>query len=261
MKKLKKLKVVIIMMPINSNNIKITSYYGNRSYIYQGRQVNDFHRGIDLIGGSDILACEDGIVTSISNVGEQFGRACYVRLKHNNGINSLYYHLKSGSVCVSVGQHVKKGDKLGIMGATGQATGIHLHFQLDYGNSASSINPYDYLFNGVDLFKNENNLSQYSDNELADMVIQGKFGNGEQRKNALGNRYNNVQNIVNLKLNTQEKHESFDLLDAVRKTIRGDYGNGEQRKNTLGSHYNEVQNQVNLNYKNGTTNWNNIRLY
>ena len=47
----------------------------------------------------------------------------------------------------------------------------------------------------------------------------------------------------------------------VRKTIRGDYGNGQARKNALGKYYDEVQKQVNLNFKNGTTSWNNIKLY
>ena len=52
-----------------------------------------------------------------------------------------------------------------------------------------------------------------------------------------------------------------DILLMVKKTIRGDYGNGNTRKNALGKYYDEVQHQVNLNYKYGTTNWNNIKLY
>lgn len=52
-----------------------------------------------------------------------------------------------------------------------------------------------------------------------------------------------------------------DILLVVKKTIRGDYGNGQARKQKLGKYYNEVQHQVNLNYKNGTTRWDNIKLY
>lgn len=52
-----------------------------------------------------------------------------------------------------------------------------------------------------------------------------------------------------------------DILLMVKKTIRGDYGNGQTRKNKLGKYYNEVQHQVNLNYKNGTTRWDNVKLY
>ena len=53
----------------------------------------------------------------------------------------------------------------------------------------------------------------------------------------------------------------MNILDLVKKTIRGDFGNGDARKNALGSNYAEVQRQVNLNFQNGTTSWDNIRLY
>lgn len=52
-----------------------------------------------------------------------------------------------------------------------------------------------------------------------------------------------------------------DLLDLVRRTIRGDFGNGQDRVNALGDNYAEVQRQVNLNYANGTTRWDNVRIY
>ena len=54
---------------------------------------------------------------------------------------------------------------------------------------------------------------------------------------------------------------TVDLLDLVRRTIRGDFGNGQDRVNALGEYYDEVQRQVNLNYANGTTRWDNVRLY
>ena len=206
-------------VPMNSENIRITSYYGNRQYYYQGKLIKDFHNGIDLVpspcNNNEILAFADGIVTSVQKTGTQFGTGCYVRLKHSNGLYTLYYHLKSGSVCVNVGDEVIKGQKLGIIGTTGQSTGIHLHFQIDKGNSSTSINPYDYLFNGKEFISDtlKNELSKYSDEELAN------------------------------------------------KVIRGDYGNGQARKNALGNYYDEVQKQVNLNFKNGTTSWNNIKLY
>lgn len=160
------------MYPVKTNNLKVTSYYGNRQYYYQGKLVKDFHRGIDLVGGSEIIAFADGIVTSICNKGEQYGTGCYVRLKHNNGWQTLYYHLKSGSVCVKVGQSVKKGEKLGIMGTTGQSTGVHLHFQIDKGSSATAINPYDYVFNNKELVGDTStNTSSSNKFKIGDNVI------------------------------------------------------------------------------------------
>ena len=211
----------MMKVPINSENIKITSRYGNRKYYYQGKLIKDFHNGIDLVpspcNNNEILAFADGVVTSMQKTGRQYGTGCYVRIKHSNGLYTLYYHLKSGTICVNVGDKVKKGQKLGIIGTTGKSTGIHLHFQIDKGSSKTSINPYDYLFNNK-------------------IFIEEK-----------------AQDI--------SKVNKPNILLMVKKTIRGDYGNGQTRKNKLGKYYNEVQHQVNLNYKNGTTRWDNIKLY
>ena len=57
------------------------------------------------------------------------------------------------------------------------------------------------------------------------------------------------------------RYDEGSLLLLVKMTIRGDFGNGEERKQKLGGRYTEVQRQVNLNYANGTTNWDNIRIY
>ena len=212
---------MMMKVPINSENIKITSRYGNRKYYYQGKLIKDFHNGIDLVpspcNNNEILAFADGVVTSMQKTGRQYGTGCYVRIKHSNGLYTLYYHLKSGTICVNVGDKVKKGQKLGIIGTTGKSTGTHLHFQIDKGSSKTSINPYDYLFNDK-------------------IFIEEK-----------------AQDIP--------KVNKPNILLMVKKTIRGDYGNDQTRKNALGKYYNEVQHQVNLNYKNGTTRWDNVKLY
>ena len=109
-------------------------------------------------------------------------------------------------------------------------------------------------------------ISNKSVDELAREVIAGKYGNGDARKSALGSRYSEVQSKVNEILNgnkpiSQPSTPSVDILTLVKKTIRGDFGNGQARRNALGSNYDEVQRQVNLNIKNGTTRWDNIKLY
>lgn len=259
------------MLPIKTNSVRVSSPYGNRQYYYQGKLVKDFHSGIDLVpigctGNEEILAFEDGVVTGVQKIGKQYGTACYVRIKHDNGMYTLYYHLKSNSIVVNVGDRVARGQKLGIIGTTGISTGIHLHFQIDYGNSNSSINPYDYVFNGKEFLSHtpQEDLSKYSDEELAKMVWQGKFGNGEERKQRLGARYSVVQCLVNQGVGKNEKpkeESNVDILTMVKKTIRGDYGNGEERKQKLGKYYDEVQHQVNLNLRDGRTRWDNIKLY
>ncbi|MEX3505479.1 N-acetylmuramoyl-L-alanine amidase [Corynebacterium sp. LK2510] len=82
---------------------------------------------------------------------------------------------------------------------------------------------------------------------LADAVIRGEYGNGEERKRRLGSTYAAVQARVNQKLGASKPAPApavnIDALaDAV---IRGEYGNGEERKRRLGSTYAAVQARVN----------------
>lgn len=106
-----------------------------------------------------------------------------------------------------------------------------------------------------------------SNEDIANEVIQGKWGNNPERKQRLtdaGYDYNAIQDIVNNKMasNTSASNTSNDeLLTLVKKTIRGDFGNGADRKKALGSNYDEVQRQVNLNLQNGLTRWDNIKLF
>ena len=82
------------------------------------------------------------------------------------------------------------------------------------------------------------NLSGYTDWQLARKVVNGEFGNGDDRRNALGSRYDAVQNNVNLLLNGSNR----ELANAV---IAGELGNGDDRRYILGARYSDVQNVVN----------------
>ena len=82
------------------------------------------------------------------------------------------------------------------------------------------------------------NLSGYTDWQLARKVINGELGDGVDRCNALGSRYDAVQNDVNLLLNGSNR----ELANAV---ISGALGNGDDRKYILGARYSDVQNVVN----------------
>ena len=77
--------------------------------------------------------------------------------------------------------------------------------------------------------------------QLAREVLDGKYGNGDDRINALGDRYNEVQNMVNILVQVESK--SVDEL--AQEVIDGKYGNGDDRKYALGDRYDEVQQRVN----------------
>ena len=101
--------------------------------------------------------------------------------------------------------------------------------------------------------------------EIAREVINGKWDNGQKRKQALlsaGYDYDAVQSRVNQILGygaSESFASSYDLLDLVRKTIGGRFGNGLARRSALGSRYDEVQRQVNLNSSHKTIH--NPRIY
>ena len=111
------------------------------------------HVGVDVVkykGQLDyIIAHTEGTVVEVvknynrtDKSGGSYGN--YVRLKHPNGYYTLYAHMKYGSVTVSKGQSVKKGQVIGYMGNTGYSKGAHLHFEVR-DKSNKRINPTPYL--------------------------------------------------------------------------------------------------------------------
>lgn len=77
--------------------------------------------------------------------------------------------------------------------------------------------------------------------ELAVEVMEDVFGSGEQRKKALGRRYDEVQDFIN-------HIATADLETLVKETLEGKYGNGETRMIVLGGRYNKVQQAINNYY-------------
>ena len=99
-----------------------------------GRRWGSMHNGVDIGAGGrqgvPIVAAADGTVRSSQIMGT-FGEM--VSITHNiNGqkFETVYAHMVSGSRQVTVGQNVKKGQVLGIMGNTGRSTAPHLHFEI-----------------------------------------------------------------------------------------------------------------------------------
>ncbi len=106
----------------------------------QGIRWNKMHKGIDIARPSNktIKAADNGVVVS-AGWGGGYGNR--IIIDHQNGFRTLYAHMSS--LNVSVGQTVSKGSAIGIMGATGDATGVHLHFEV-YKNGGL-VNPLSYL--------------------------------------------------------------------------------------------------------------------
>lgn len=220
------------------------------------------HNGIDVVGKNYtcdyISAHSKGVVIGVRKDCNNFENGSYgnyVLLDHGNGYQTLYGHMEYGSVHVNVGDSVSRCEVIGYMGNTGESFGAHLHFEVRH--NGNRIDPYPYINSDLPNIYEE---PEKDIDTLAHEVIEGKYGNGEERKQALGSRYSEVQARVN-EILAPAPEPTVDILDLVRKTIRGDFGNGEERKQALGENYSEVQREVNLNFENGTTSWDNIKLY
>jgi len=93
-----------------------------------GPRGRSFHAGIDLAGtlGSTVVSARSGRVTFAGWAEGGFG--FLVVVAHGGGVRTLYAHLQT--VTVGVGARVSTGSPIGLMGATGHATGPHLHFEV-----------------------------------------------------------------------------------------------------------------------------------
>ncbi|MGC8722191.1 MAG: M23 family metallopeptidase [Caldisericaceae bacterium] len=118
----------------------ISSPFGWRSNPFGGGGY-EFHTGIDIVAyyGAPIRAAADGTVEDAGwNSG---GYGIWVKMYHRDEIETIYGHLSQ--VIVKAGDKVKKGQVIGYEGATGEATGPHLHFEIR--ESGTPVNPLTYL--------------------------------------------------------------------------------------------------------------------
>ena len=123
---------------------RISSYFGSR----WGRS----HNGVDISNGTygaKVVAIADGLVTTYSNsckhnYGKNPPKTCcgsgygnYITINHGTKDGKTYvaYYAHLGSIVVSKGQTVKKGQIVGYVGSTGRSTGAHLHFGISVNGS------------------------------------------------------------------------------------------------------------------------------
>jgi murein DD-endopeptidase MepM/ murein hydrolase activator NlpD len=103
----------------------ISSYFGERADPFDG--LEKFHKGVDFAGslGSDVVAVAAGVVTW---AGERSGYGKLIEINHGDGYATRYAH--NERTLVSVGQTVKRGEPIALMGSTGHSTGPHVHFEV-----------------------------------------------------------------------------------------------------------------------------------
>lgn len=124
----------------------ISSPYGWRVDPINGSR--SLHTGVDIAGtgyGSPVYAGDNGVVIT-SEMHGSYGN--YIIINHNNGYYTSYAHMSK--LIAQVGDIVGKGQIIGLVGATGRATGPHLHYEAWYGGA-----PYrgGTRFNAMDLYR------------------------------------------------------------------------------------------------------------
>jgi hypothetical protein len=116
----------------------LSSYFGKRTDPFTGKPAN--HTGIDFAGkhGAEIVAVADGVVTWS---GDRYGYGIMVEINHGNGYSTRYAH--NSENLVAVGDEVRKGQVVALMGETGRATGPNLHFEVL--QSGRRVNPVKFI--------------------------------------------------------------------------------------------------------------------
>lgn len=124
---------------LNKNLTRMASGYGWRiDPVYHTRR---FHEGMDFTApiGTDIYSTANG---TVSSAGWQQGYGNCVQVNHGYGYLTLYGHMSS--IKVHIGQPVKRGEVIGLVGSTGKSTGPHLHYEVHY--KGAIMNPQNYYF-------------------------------------------------------------------------------------------------------------------
>lgn len=121
---------------------RVSSPFGWRTHpIFKERRM---HWGIDIAGrginGASVVAADEGEVIS---AGRRGGYGVTVMVDHGNGVATLYAHLLNGSIDVSRGQRVSRGQHIASVGSTGFSTGAHLHFEVRI--NGRPVDPMPYL--------------------------------------------------------------------------------------------------------------------
>jgi len=116
----------------------LSSRFGMRTDPFTGKL--EHHNGIDFAGkeGANVIAVASGVVTW---AGRRYGYGNLVEVNHGKGYVTRYGHNKE--LKVEVGDTVKKGDVLALMGSTGRSTGPHVHFEVLH--NGRSVDPDKYV--------------------------------------------------------------------------------------------------------------------
>jgi murein DD-endopeptidase MepM/ murein hydrolase activator NlpD len=130
------LQITPTIWPVNTRYISSDFGYRSDPFTYSPT----YHSGVDIVGdkGDPVYVTADGVVITAA-YDNMHGNNVVV--DHSNGIRTWYMHMNK--IIVSEGDHVTKGQQIGMLGTTGRSTGPHLHYELK--KNGVSVDPKPYL--------------------------------------------------------------------------------------------------------------------
>ncbi|MFC2138606.1 M23 family metallopeptidase, partial [Bacteroidota bacterium] len=147
------------IQPISDNDyIRISDYFGWRKDPFNKKATK--HHGIDFAGekGGEIYSTGDGIITKAGY--SLFGYGRLIEIDHGFGYKSRYAHLDK--IYVKVGEKVKRGQTIGLLGNSGRSTGPHLHYEVRMNNIP--VNPIYFFNNDISPEEYAKMISFYKNN-------------------------------------------------------------------------------------------------
>jgi murein DD-endopeptidase MepM/ murein hydrolase activator NlpD len=127
----------------NKDLTRMASGYGHR--IDPFYKMRKFHAGMDFTSptGTEVHVTGDGVIEKIET--KRWGYGKNIVVDHGNGYKTRYAHL-SAFKC-KVGQKVKRGETIGLVGSTGKSTAPHLHYEVI--KDGKHVNPAHYYYNDL----------------------------------------------------------------------------------------------------------------
>ena len=192
----------------------VTSNFGFREF------DNKFHKGLDLGTGSENIptyAAESGTVIFAGYSGSAGN---LITIDHGNGLVTKYMH--HSEIYVKVGDHVEKGQQIGLSGTTGRSTGNHLHFQVE--ENGVAVNPLLYL-EGNGTSSELQRMDPMKDIVSGTKVVLEKKDietSGEDAQNAAVEETEAAESIVETDSQKQQKEtavETAEIADSAKQVV------------------------------------------
>ncbi|MCD6347717.1 MAG: M23 family metallopeptidase [Bacteroidales bacterium] len=132
------------IQPIATDELTRIASYFSLSRLHPILKVYRPHKGIDFAAprGTNVHSTGEGVVEKIKLSRARSGYGTWILIDHGFGYESFYGHLDK--ILVRVGQKVKRGDVIGLVGSTGLSLAPHVHYEVRKNKKA--INPINYFY-------------------------------------------------------------------------------------------------------------------